>query len=165
MYSSITNKWHYCGFLYRLVHYKQTRALGRGSWCYSLGGHSRDECRSNWRFYYHGGGGSFETNSPFKGPRTDGMPPLFYQNYWTLLGNDVTQFVLHYLNSGSLPTTPGHSFVTLIPKVKNPEFVSQFRPISLSNVLYRVFSKVLANKLKKIILSLSLIVWSQIISW
>ena len=75
-----------------------------------------------------------------------------------LFGNDVTQFVLHYLNSGSLPTTPGHSFVTLIPKVKNPEFVLQFRPISLSNVLYRVFSKVLANKLKKIILSLSLIV-------
>ena len=54
------------------------------------------------------------------------------------------------MNSSSLPAALGHSFVTLIPKVKNPESVSQFRPISLSNVLYRVFSKVLANRLKKI---------------
>ena len=88
---------------------------------------------------------------PLKAPGTDGMSPLFYQNYWTLLGNDVTQSVLHYLNLGSLPTALGHFFVTLIPKVKNPEFMLQFRPISLSYVLYRVFSKVLANRLKKII--------------
>ena len=77
--------------------------------------------------------------APLKAPRRDGMPPLFYKNYWTLLGNDVTQSVLYYLNSGSLPATLGHSFVTLIPKVKNPEFVSQFRSINLSNVLYKVF--------------------------
>ena len=88
--------------------------------------------------------------APLKAAGPDGMPPLFYQNYWPLLGNDVTQFVLHFLNSGSLPAALGHSFVTLIPKVKNSESVSQFRPISLSNVLYRVFSKVLANRLKKI---------------
>ena len=83
--------------------------------------------------------------APLKAPDPDGMPPLFYQNYWPLLGNDVTQFVLHFLNSGSLPAALGHSFVTLIPKVKNLESVSQFRLISLSNVLYRVFSKILAN--------------------
>ena len=88
--------------------------------------------------------------APLKAPGPDSMPPLFYQSYWPLLGNDVTQSVLHFLNSGSLPATLGHSFVTLIPKVKNPESVPQFRPISLSNVLYRVFSKVLANRLKKI---------------
>ena len=88
--------------------------------------------------------------APLKAPSPDGMPPLFYQSYWPLLGNDVTQSILHFLNSGSLPPALGHSFVTLIPKVKNPETVSQFRPISLSNVLYRVFSKVLANRLKKI---------------
>lgn len=88
--------------------------------------------------------------APLKAPGPDGMPPLFYQSYWPLLGNDVTQSVLHFLNSGSLPAALGYSFVTLIPKVKNPESMSQFRPISLSNFLYRVFSKVLTNRLKKI---------------
>ena len=65
-----------------------------------------------------------------------------------MIGSDVTHSILHYLNSGVLPHSFCHSFITLIPKVKNPEYVAQFRPISLSNVLYRIFSKVLANRLK-----------------
>ena len=77
--------------------------------------------------------------APLKALGPNGMPPLFYQNYWTLLGNDVTQSVLHYLNLSSLLAALDHSFVTLIPKVNNLEFVSQFRPISLSNVLYMIF--------------------------
>lgn len=28
--------------------------------------------------------------APLKAPGLDGMPPLLYQNYWTLLGNNVT---------------------------------------------------------------------------
>ena len=47
-----------------------------------------------------------------------------------------------------LPKSLGHSFITLIPKVKNPKHITQYRPVSLSNVLYRVFSKVLSNRLK-----------------
>ena len=44
-----------------------------------------------------------------------------------------------------------HTFITLIPKKKNPEYASEFRPISICNVLYKIFSKILANKLKKIL--------------
>ena len=57
--------------------------------------------------------------APLKALGPNGMPPLFYQNYWTLLGNDVTQSILHYLNSSSLLAALGHFFVTLIPKAKN----------------------------------------------
>ena len=76
------------------------------------------------------------------------MPPLFYQSYWSMVGNDVIESILLYLNMGTLPPALCHSFITLIPKVKNPKYVSQYRPICLSNVLYWVFSKVLANRLK-----------------
>ena len=89
--------------------------------------------------------------APLKAPGPDGMPPLFYQTYWDLVGDEVTSSVLHFLNSASLPANLNHTFITLIPKVKNPEYVSEFRPISLCNVLYKIFSKVLANRLKRIL--------------
>ena len=66
------------------------------------------------------------------------------------LGSDVSTTILHYLNSGILPQTLCHSFITLIPKVKDPKYVTEFRPISLSNVLYRIFAKVLTNRLQDI---------------
>ena len=50
--------------------------------------------------------------------------------YWSLLGSDVTQSILLFLNLGSMPKALGHSLITLIPKVKNPEFISKFRPIA-----------------------------------
>ena len=89
--------------------------------------------------------------APLKAPRPDGMPPLFYQHYWNLIGDDISNTVLHYLNSATFPEHLDHTFITLIPKKKNPEFASEFRPISLCNVLYKIFSKVLANRLKKIL--------------
>ena len=85
-----------------------------------------------------------------KAPGSDGMPPLFYQSYWSLVGSDVSTTILHYLNSSISPQTLFHSFITLIPKVKDPKYVTEFRPISLSNVLYRIFAKVLTNRLQDI---------------
>ena len=79
--------------------------------------------------------------TPLKAPRPDGMPPLFYQHYWNLIGNDISNTVLHYLNSATLPEHLSHTFITLIPKKKFPEFAFEFRPISLCNVLYKIFQK------------------------
>ena len=89
--------------------------------------------------------------APLKSLGPDGMPPIFYQHYWSLVGNDVADDILYFLNSGNLPPYLCHSFITLIPKVHSPKYISQYCPISLRNVLYRIFSKVLANRLKKIL--------------
>ena len=55
----------------------------------------------------------------------DGMSPLFYQSYWSLLGEDIVQAILEYLNSSSLLPPLGHSFITLIPKAKSPKYISE----------------------------------------
>ena len=47
-----------------------------------------------------------------------------------------------------------HTFIALIPKLKNLMKVSESRPISLCNVLYKIISKTLANRLKTILLDL-----------
>ena len=80
-----------------------------------------------------------------------GCRHFFFQHYWDLVGKDITTFVLSFLNSASLPEYLKHTFITLIPKAKNPILVSVLCPISLCNVLYKIFSKVLGNKLKKIL--------------
>ena len=92
--------------------------------------------------------------APLKAPSLDGIPPLFYQNYWSLVGDDVTNTILSYLNKATICHPLNHTFLTLIPKIKNLVFVSDYHPISLCNVLYKIFSKVLANRLKKILPSI-----------
>ena len=89
--------------------------------------------------------------APLKALGPNGMPPLFYQHFWSTVDKDVTSSILSWLNSGTLPHPINHTFITLILKTDNPEYVYQFRLISLCNVLYKIFSKVLANRLKKVL--------------
>ena len=89
--------------------------------------------------------------APLTAPGPDGLPPVFYQHYWHLVGADVTQAVLSSLNSGRLLHAINHTHITLIPKIKNPESVTDYRPISLCNVLYKLAAKVLTNRLKGIL--------------
>ena len=58
--------------------------------------------------------------APLKSSVPDGMPPLFYQNYWDLVGGDVTNSILSFLNTATLPESLNHTFLTLIPKIKTP---------------------------------------------
>ena len=88
---------------------------------------------------------------PLKAPRSNGLPPLFYQKFWPSIGEDVLCAILNCLNLGSIPPSINRTFITLIPKVKIPTVVLEFRPIALCNVIYKLVAKVVANRLKKIL--------------
>ena len=90
-----------------------------------------------------------------KTPGLDGMPPLFFQHFWPTVGNVVTKTVLDFLNLGIIPPKFNETHIVLVQKNKNkktnPNCITNYRPISLCNVIYKLVSKVLANKLKKVL--------------
>lgn len=101
-------------------------------------------------------GWALKQMEPLKASDPDGLRPLLFQTYWQDVGDDVSQAVLHCLNTGSFPSPIIHTFITLIPKVKGPTRVSEYRPISLCNILYKLMSKVVANRLKQVLPNLIL---------
>ena len=91
---------------------------------------------------------------PFKAPGPDGFHAYFFQQYWHLVADDVCNVVLQVLRGNPMPSGLNDTFITLILKVSNPKTVSQFRPIGLCNVVYKLITKFLVNRLKKALLEL-----------
>lgn len=56
--------------------------------------------------------------------------------------------VRNFFESGKLPDSLNENFIALIPKIENHITPVDFRPISLSNALYKLISKILATRLK-----------------
>jgi hypothetical protein len=88
---------------------------------------------------------------PTKALGPDGFPALFYQTHWEFLKDDICSAVRGFLMGEEIPEGFCDSVIVLIPKVSSPEHLKNFRPISLCNVLYKIASKVLANRLKVIL--------------
>ena len=84
-----------------------------------------------------------------RGP--DGFAAGFYHNSWSTVGREVCEAVLNFLNSRIFYPAINHTFIALIPKKKTPTCVTDFRPINLCNVVYKLCEKVLANQLKVVL--------------
>lgn len=68
-----------------------------------------------------------------------------------MVGDEVCQSILDILNSSIIDNGLNFTYIALIPKKPNPVRVSEFRPISLCNVFYKLISKVLSNRLKVVL--------------
>lgn len=77
---------------------------------------------------------------PDKAPGLDGLNLGFF-------GTDVFLACCKWLQEGQFPHGLNDTNIVLILKCDNPKSMKDIRPISLCNVLYKVVSKVLANRL------------------
>lgn len=90
---------------------------------------------------------------PDKAPGPDGMTKLFFQKFWNITGQDITNAVLQVLNYGESLVDWNSTIVTLIPKVANPVMIKEFRPISLCNIIYKIVARAITNRLRPILQS------------
>ena len=79
------------------------------------------------------------------------MSAIFYHKYWNIVGPNVINMVLNVLNSNLSMSEINKTNISLIPKTNHPTKMTEFRPISLYNVAYKLISKVLANRFKAIL--------------
>lgn len=86
-----------------------------------------------------------------KAPGPDGLHAIFYKCFWPMLEDDLIAEVLEALNSGKVPAGWNETVIVLIPENDDPKKVTEYRPISLCNVIYMIISKLLANRLKQIL--------------
>jgi hypothetical protein len=64
---------------------------------------------------------------------------------------EVCAAVLKFFDGAKMEESVNYTNIVLIPKSKHPSTVSEFRPISLYTVFYKLISKVLANRIKNVL--------------
>uniref|UniRef100_A0A803NIX8 Reverse transcriptase n=1 Tax=Cannabis sativa TaxID=3483 RepID=A0A803NIX8_CANSA len=70
------------------------------------------------------------------------------KKYWETTKEDVMKVCLNILNQDFPMEHLNDTLIALIPKTDKPKKMEEFRPISLCNVVYKIISKCLANRLK-----------------
>ncbi|KAL2246969.1 UNVERIFIED_CONTAM: hypothetical protein Sindi_2549200 [Sesamum indicum] len=85
-----------------------------------------------------------------KAPGPDGYSSGFFKAAWPIVGQEVTSAVLDFFSIGRLLKQINTTIFALIPKVHSPMTVSDFRPIAWCNVLYKIITKLIVQRLSVI---------------
>lgn len=84
-------------------------------------------------------------------PGPDGLTAEFFRALWSLLGDEVCTVILDFFKSRFMPSGLNSTSLILIPKRPGADNIQDFRPISCLNTLYKVISRILADRLKEIL--------------
>jgi hypothetical protein len=86
-------------------------------------------------------------------PGPDGFNGAFFKKCWPIIKNDIVRLCKDLADGNlNLEIINGSLIITLIPKKGNPHTLNDLRPISLLNYSLKFLTKLLANRLKVIIL-------------
>lgn len=91
-----------------------------------------------------------------KAPGPDGLTSGFFKSAWDSVGDDVVNAVTHFFNSGFLPSSANATILSMVPKFPGASKVTEFRPISCLNTIYKVISRLMVKRLKTMLPSLIL---------
>ena len=88
---------------------------------------------------------------PLKAPGPDGFPARFFQRNWGVVKDSVVAVVRDFFSTRCMPEGVNATSIVLIPKISNPTKKSDYRPITLCNVTYKVISKCLVNRMRPLL--------------
>ena len=88
---------------------------------------------------------------PDKAPGPDGFSASFFQSNWKVVGPAIIKEIQYFFREGVLPNSINSTHIRLIPKIQSPKAVSDYRPIALCNVYYKIISKLLSIRLKPVL--------------
>jgi hypothetical protein len=80
-------------------------------------------------------------------PRPDGLSFMFYQKFWDIIKDDLVALFDDFYKGDLDLCRLNFALVTLIPKIEDATNMKHFRPISLLNYSFKIFSKLLTNRL------------------
>ncbi|GJS77046.1 RNA-directed DNA polymerase, eukaryota, reverse transcriptase zinc-binding domain protein [Tanacetum coccineum] len=86
-----------------------------------------------------------------KAPGPDGFTSTFYKKAWPVIRKDMCRAIKEFFTKGSLLKELNATLITLVPKIPNPSKVSEFRPIACCNVIYKCITKIITNKIKRVL--------------
>ena len=86
-----------------------------------------------------------------KSPGHDGLGKEFYTKYWYLVGSDLTEVINAVWFAGKLTNTMKEAVISLLFKKSDPKLLKNWRPISLLTCDYKIISRVLAARLRKVL--------------
>ena len=91
---------------------------------------------------------------PDKSPGPDGFNGTFLKKCWSTVKGLFYKLCANFYEGNLNLESINTAFITLIPKKQSPEYVNDFRPISLVSLALKFITKLLANRLQKIIIPL-----------
>lgn len=86
-----------------------------------------------------------------KSASPNGFNFTFYKQFWKLIKNEVCDYVQEFFYNARFPKAFTASFIALIPKTDHPQSLSEYRPISLIESMYKILAKLLALRFKSIL--------------
>ena len=86
-----------------------------------------------------------------KAPGPDGFTMAFFHNCWSVVEKDVMDFFVYFHRHSVFKRSLNALFLTLIRKKSNAVNILDFRPISLVGNVYKLLSKVLANRMRMVL--------------
>jgi hypothetical protein len=83
-----------------------------------------------------------------KAPGPDGFSLAFFQACWDVLKEDIMAVFEDFHARGRFEKSLNYTFISLIPKVSGASKLKDYHPISHVSGIYKIISKVLANRLR-----------------